>query len=334
MIKWSTAVRKGPRAFPQARLHVAHGGFKGLDLAEVQLEHEAVMSGDPAVKGGRELSARRSNFVIGQCGQTRRISLARHEGGEDRAAAHAAEVSKDAGEFAVGRFEGFLQAQGVLSDFPHELFTGPGEIAQLLNGRRGHETAADQPMAQEVSDPGGVIDVTLAPRDVADVHGIGEHQLERAVEHGPHGLPEDAGRLHGDVGAAVGREPIAQRKQIRCAGAERADFVGNRLAGAEAHTSDDALLMHVQPGTLRVNDVHSHHRAEMASAWSPRQRSLEGALSGSSPVAAVRGARGAPGPTTIRALRTNAGPTSVPTPRAHSTSFHPPRVRHAGEQLQ
>jgi hypothetical protein len=92
--------------------------------------------------------------------------------------------------------------------------------------------------------------------------------------------------------------------------------------------------MYIEPGTLHVNDVHSHLRRERAAAWRPRQRSLEGALSGVAPVAAVRGAREAPGPTTIRALRTNAGPTSVPTPRADSTSFHPPWVRHAGGQLQ
>src|SRR5207244_3642901 len=131
-----------------------------------------------------------------------------------------------------------------------------------------------------------------------------------------------------------GGEPIAQGQQVRRAGAEGADFVGDRLAGADARTGDDALLMHVEPGTLHVNDVHSHLHGEMAAAWSPRQRSLEGARSGLSPVAAVRGARGAPGPTTIRALRTNAGPTSVPTPRADFTAFHATRVRSAGGQLQ
>ena len=48
---------------------------------------------------------------------------------------------------------------------------------------------------------------------------------------------------------------------------------------------------------------------------------LEGALSGGRPVAAVRGARGAPGPTSLRAVRTNAKPTSGPTRAASLAHF-------------
>jgi hypothetical protein len=71
--------------------------------------------------------------------------------------------------------------------------------------------------------------------------------------------------------------------------------------------------MDIEPRALRMQQVHNAPLGAGVSAWSPRPRSLEGALSGLGPVAAVRGARGAPGPTSLRARRTNAKPTSGPT---------------------
>src|SRR5207249_6222453 len=137
-------------------------------------------------------------------------------------------------------------------------------------------------------------------------------------EHLPYGLPVHAGRFHGHVRTAMGREPISEGKQLRRGGGKCPHVIGHRSADGEASARHDRLLMHIESGALRVHDVHDHPLEEVASAWSPRQRSLEGALSGASPVAAVRGARGAPGPTTIRALRTIARPTSVPTPGGNS----------------
>src|SRR5207245_11308941 len=125
---------------------------------------------------------------------------------------------------------------------------------------------------------------------------------EGSVEPVPRRLPVPARGLHGDMGTAVRGAPVTEREQLGRGRAERAHRVGDRRSGPDAGAGDDGLLMHVQAGTLRVNDVHEPLLGEVASAWSPRGRSLEGALSGSLPVAAVRGARGAPGPTTIRAL--------------------------------
>src|SRR5436309_1917745 len=226
------------------------------------------------------------------------------------------------------------KAGHIEGDLADELLTGPGEVPQLLDGLRGDEAAPDEAVGQQVGDPRGVIHVALAAGNVADVPGVGEDQLEVALEHMPDRLPVHPARLHGDVRTAVGREPVAEREHLGRRCTEGTYVVGDCFTGARARARDDRLLVHVQTGALGMKDVHRDLLGTMASAWSPRQRSLEGALSGPGPVAAVRGARGAPGPTTIRALRTNAGPTSVPTPCGESTSFHPPRVRAAGGQLQ
>jgi hypothetical protein len=217
--------------------------------------------------------------------------------------------------------EGLLDPEGMLGNLPHELFAGAGEIAQLLDGRRRHEAAADQPVGQEVGDPSGVAHVALAAGNVADMPGVGEDELEPAFEDLPDGFPVHARGFHRDVRTAVGRQPVAQRHQVRGGRAEGPPVVRDGRARHDARTGHHGPLMDIESSALRMQQVHDALLGAVASAWSPRQRSLEGALSGIGPVAAVRGARGAPGPTSLRALRTNAKPTSRPTRVARLAHF-------------
>ena len=178
------------------------------------------------------------------------------------------------------------------------------------------------------------MDVTLPAGDAADVQGIGEEELELAVERIPDGLPVNARRFHRDVRDALAGEPITQGQEIPGGRSERVQMVLDGFARHEADARDDGLLVNIKASALGMDDVHGHLRGEVASAWSPRGRKLENALSGRRPVAAVRGARQAPGHITIRARRTSRRPTSVPTPAAHSIPFHASRLRAAGGALQ
>jgi hypothetical protein len=87
------------------------------------------------------------------------------------------------------------------------------------------------------------------------------------------------------------------------------------------------LLMHIEPGAPGIEDFHRD--LLNVSARSPHDRSLENVLSGLRPVATVWGARGAPGPTDIRAQGTIDRPTSGLTREPYSTpsAFHTQRVR-------
>jgi hypothetical protein len=209
----------------------------------------------------------------------------------------------------------------MLGDLPHQLFAGAGEIAQLLDGGWGHEAAADETMGQEVGNPRGVVHVALAAGDVADMPGVGEDESELAFEDLPDRFPVHARRFHGDMRAVASRQPVAQRQQFRGGRTERPSFVRDGRARDDARTGHDGMLMDIKPRALRMLQVHDPLLSDVVSAWSPRQRSLEGALSGGWPVAAVRGARGAPGPTSLRAVRTNAKPTSGPTRAASVAHF-------------
>ena len=83
----------------EPHLHVVHGLLKGGHLGEMELEQEAVVSGEAPVQGGDEGGARRLEAAVNQIGQALGMGLARPEGVEDRAAAHAQDVAEAPGEF-------------------------------------------------------------------------------------------------------------------------------------------------------------------------------------------------------------------------------------------
>jgi len=162
-----------------------------------------------------------------------------------------------------------------------------------------------------VSPTAGMVSVriALAARHVANLHRVGQDQRDLALEDVPDRLPVDARRLHRDMGAAMLGQPIRQREQLGRRRAECPHVRLDRCAVREAYARHDRLLMDIQTRTPRIE--HLHRDLLVAPARSPRDRNLEGVLSGPRPVATVWGARGAPGPTDIRAQGTTDRPTSM-----------------------
>src|SRR5881394_2234971 len=111
-------------------------------------------------------------------------------------------------------------------------------------------------MRKQLGDPGGVVDVRLAPWNVADVLSVRQHQLEVTLENVPDRLPVDAGRLHGHVCTPVRRQPIRQRMQAGRRRRERPDFLMRRL-GYTADRRHHRVLMDVQPSTPGVKYFHA-----------------------------------------------------------------------------
>ena len=96
-----------------------------------------------------------------------------------------------------------LDAEHVLGPFPYELSARACQCPQVEDRRGRYEARSDETMRQQVGDPGGIVDVCLPAGHVLDVHGVGQHQLERPVEHMPDRLPVDPRRLHHDMGDAL-----------------------------------------------------------------------------------------------------------------------------------
>jgi hypothetical protein len=83
----------------------------------------------------------------------------------------------------------------------------PGPLTELaLRGRR-DETGAEQAMLEELSDPGAVLNIGLAPRNLFDVLSVHPHEGEPSFEQVPDRAPVHADRFHRDVSNALRGHP-------------------------------------------------------------------------------------------------------------------------------
>jgi hypothetical protein len=111
------------------------------------------------------------------------------------------------------------------------------------------------------------------------------------------------------------RQPVREFEQASRRRRDRAMVVGHGPARRDPHARDDDRRVDIQPRTTRMQYLHqpppfvSGTRVESPDAESKRSTAQRGAG------VAIRGARGTPGQTKLRACRTNAQPTSVPVPR-------------------
>src|SRR6185369_30572 len=118
------------------------------------------------------------------------------------------------------------------------------------------EAGANETVRQQVGDPHRVVDVGLTTGNVANVGRVGEHQLEVSLEDVPDRLPVNAGRLHGYVRAIVPVEPVREREQVPCRGAERLHFLRHLAVGHDAGACDHRVLVNVEASAASVQDFH------------------------------------------------------------------------------
>ena len=300
-------------------LDLLHGGAQRVDLRRVQSQQEAMMCRHPAVHRGDDVRAAGLQAPGGAIGQPLGVGLPGDQRRDDRPAAGAQDVGDHARQLHVRVFECLLQPLRVPRDLSDELLARPRQVAQFLNRSRRHEAALNQPVRQQVGDPGRVLLVALAARNIPDMPCVGEHQRQRLFvsEDVPHRLPVHAGRLHGHVRAAGLGQPRRQFEQARRRGRKLAVFGRDRTTRRHAHARGHLPRVHIQPGASAMQNFHPSPPDRKALAWSPQIRNLLSALTGQAGLA-IRGARGTPGPTRIRALGTKEKSTSGPAPSPYT----------------
>ena len=106
------------------------------------------------------------------------------------------DVADHAGQLDVGPFQRLLEAVDLGGALPHQTAPVAGQLPQLACGPIGHETAAQQSMAQQIRQPFGIAHIALASGHHLDVGGIDQQQREPVLQQIPDRLPVDAGALH------------------------------------------------------------------------------------------------------------------------------------------
>jgi hypothetical protein len=180
------------------------------------------------------------------------------------------------------------------------------QLAQFLDLLLRNKATADQAMSQQVGDPSRIADIGLTTRDIFDVSGIRQNQLEIAVtQNVPNRLPVNAGCFHGHMGATHLGQPCQQEQQPGGRGLEGPNFTGDFAVQCQAHARHHGLLVNVETATTPVNDFHQlpppkarRQRGDLIEEFS------ETCSGGIGAPWHNQGCSRSPGPTTKRASRT------------------------------
>ena len=168
------------------------------------------------------------------------------------------DVAGDAGQLDVGRLQELQEPVALGRLAFHQFAAIAQQLAQLALRRRRDEALGDQPMADQIGDPLGVLHIGLATRHVTDMPGVADDEVEMPFQHGIDRAPVNAGALHADLRHPMLSQPVPQCLQIARLRAElRTSFLGPLLAADRARRRRPSPV-YVQP-TTPLND-HLHPR--------------------------------------------------------------------------
>jgi hypothetical protein len=153
-----------------------------------------------------------------------------------------------------------------------QLLAVAGQVPQLADGRWRHEAAAQQPVLQQLRQPGGIGDVGLAAGQDLDVAGVDQQQLEPALlQHIPDRLPVLPGGLHHHLGDPFGLKPVGQRRKLGAEGGIGPDLLpappARPRVRTQATTSCLATSNPAQCSTRRSTCHLPPHRWLVSGTW-------------------------------------------------------------------
>jgi len=139
------------------------GLIKVIEVGQELTDEEGVVGAEAA---GERLTQRGQlppQLAAGEVSEEGGVRRARDQGVEHRAPGGAEQAAGDRGQLDAGVFEDFVQAVGVARALLNEDLTVAREVAELADRDGWHEAGADEPMLEQLSDPGAVLDIGLAP---------------------------------------------------------------------------------------------------------------------------------------------------------------------------
>jgi len=228
-----------------------------VELGEDLADQQPVVGAEAApqrLPQCRELGAQ---LPPSQLGQHLRVAGAAHQRGQHVAAGAAEDVAGHAGQLDPGVLQDLVQPlrlPGALLDLRLAV---AGQVAQLADRLGRHERGAHQAVLDQLADPLRILDVGLAAGHVAQVAGVREPARQRILQHVVDAPPVHPGRLHADQRHLLSDQPVPQRQQLHGRGPKRTDLLGpTPVRAGGAHAGDHRVLVDVQPGAARHDDVH------------------------------------------------------------------------------
>lgn len=304
-------------------------------MAEQLPKHETVVVEKLALQSQLQLRDLRLHAATGRLGQFRGIFFSVHQPIEHFASRNAQNVAGYRSQLDVGVLQELVDAIGDSRVFTLQLSAMAGQIPQFALWPRRHETAPQQAVLQQLGNPLGVLDVSLAARNLLQFSGVDQQQLEIRLQDVPHGFPQNSRGFHGHMGHTIGLQPIRHFQKVAGHRTEGTQIPLHFCCGADlAYRRNSGFLMQVQSCHTRVDYVHSTPRFCYPATWGYRKRQHSASRAPQTKGATIAGSRRYPDQTVPRARgstenRPSTKPSEVILRYYTQPNFHHSRCRAA-----
>ena len=189
------------------------------------------MVGEAASQRQGELVDLGSHPPLSELGEDLRVTFTGDERVDHRPCRFGQHRRRHRRQLDPGVFEDLLDPLRFASAVLDQPLAIAGQVPQLTDLRRRHETRPQQPALQQLGQPRRVGHVGLAARQLVHITGVHEHQLEAGLlEHPPHRTPIVARRFHRHDRDPLDGEPLSQAVQVTNEGRKLAGLLPTLLA--------------------------------------------------------------------------------------------------------
>jgi hypothetical protein len=155
--------------------------FQVGGVVQAQPDQQGVMIGETPAQRLAQRGDLAPQHALGQLGEHIRITLADDQRGEHRAAGDPEHVGGDRAQLDPGILQHLLDALALAGVGLDEPLAVAGQVPQLSDHRRGHETASHQAVFEQFGQPLRVQHVALVSGQDLHMVGIDQLQLERPL---------------------------------------------------------------------------------------------------------------------------------------------------------
>ncbi len=282
------------------------------------------MQRDPPPQGLHQFTRRAGQPRTAQRRQDLRILLPINHRPENPPPAHPHHVGDHRVQLHVGLLQHPLNPLRVLHDLSCELLARARQISQLRDWLRRHKAASNQAVRQQIRNPARVVDVALAPGNVADMRRVGQRQLHPSLQHVPDRLPVHPGGFHSRMGALLFFQPVSQLHQLPRDRPKRSKLTPYLSTLLHAHAGHHCVLVHVQSRAAPSDYLHNALQGRPGREPRFTNSTNRAWASVRMPFRAPMGAQGSPVKLSNGLSGTKEGPTFIPGPATSNVHLFRP----------
>ena len=187
-----------------------------VDQFQVHAGQESMMGGESAGKRFGQLRNFGSQAIAGQISHRGRVGVAGDEGFEHQPPGYSDDIGGHRRQLDPGVFQHLFQPLDFSAPFSGDRGAGAGQIPQLPDRRRRDERSTHQTVGAQLRQPGRIIDIGLAARQVLHMPGIDQHHLHprKILQQVVERFPVVTSGLHHHACNLLGHQVISQREDL------------------------------------------------------------------------------------------------------------------------